>query len=237
MHGVSTDHCVNRNQRFNALNMNEIMSEKFKNKYRIKSVRLQSWDYANIAAYFITVCTKNRKHYFGEIADEEMHLNEIGNITEQEWIKTPELRPDMNLELGEFVVMPNHFHGIIIIGENHYNTKSETLNDPDTERGDDTGINALRRDAIHGISTNDMNVTTNINDIKNKFGPQSKNLGSIIRGFKSSVTTHAKKIGIPDFAWQPRFHDHIIRDAKSFELIQNYIASNPKNWKEDKFFS
>ena len=93
------------------------MPDKFKNKYRIKSARLQSWDYANNAAYFITICTKYREHYFGEIADDEMHLNEIGKFTEQEWIKTPELRPDMNLELGEFVVMPNHFHGIVNILE------------------------------------------------------------------------------------------------------------------------
>lgn len=202
------------------------MPDKFKNKYRINSARLQSWDYANNAAYFITICTKYREHYFGEIADDEMHLNEIGKFTEQEWIKTPELRPDMNLELGEFVVMPNHFHGIIIIGENQYNKRF------------DTPTVSTRRDAMHGVSTN------NINDIKNKFGPQSKNLGSIIRGFKSSVTTQAKKLNkdamhcvFTDFAWQPRFHDHIIRNAESFERIQNYIANNPKNWKDDKFYS
>jgi REP element-mobilizing transposase RayT len=78
----------------------------------------------------------------------------LGKIAEMEWIKTPELRPDMKLELGEFVVMPNHFHAIIIIGENKYNMKT------DSKR-------------------------------VNKFAPQSNNLSSIIRGFKSSVTTNA----------------------------------------------
>ena len=64
-----------------------------------------------MASYFVTICTKNRAHYFGEIVKGKMHLNDIGNIAEQEWIKTLALRPDMNLELGEFVVMPNHFTG------------------------------------------------------------------------------------------------------------------------------
>jgi len=93
----------------------------FKNKYRIESFRLKNWDYRNAGAYFITICTKNRAHYFGEIADREMQLSEIGKIVENEWIKTPEIRPDMNLKQGEFVVMPNHFHAILIIGQNEYN--------------------------------------------------------------------------------------------------------------------
>ena len=181
------------------------MPDKYQNKYRIPSARLQTWDYGSIASYFVTVCTKNREHFFGEIIWNEMRQSEIGKIVEQEWIRTPELRPDMNLRLGEFIVMPNHFHGIIIIGENQYNT---------------VGC----RDAMHCVST------------PNQFGPQSKNLGSIIRGLKSSVTTQAKKLGNNIFAWQSRFHDHIIRDAKSFERIQDYIINNPSNWKEDKSF-
>ena len=194
------------------------MSDKFQNKYRIPSARLQNWDYGSHAAYFVTICTKHREHYFGEILNNEMQLNEIGTIAEQEWIKTPTIRPDMNLELGNFVVMPNHFHAILIIGENEYNTN---------------GVNGARdgardgRDVMHHVST----------DTVNKFGPQSKNLASIIRGFKSSVTTHAKKIGIAHFEWQSRFHDHIIRNAERFEIIQNYITNNTKNWNNDKFYS
>ena len=70
----------------------------------------------------------------------------------------------------------------------------------------------------------------------NKFGPQSKNLGSIIRGFKSSVTTQAKKLNI-EFGWQERFHDHIIRNHDELIRISNYIVSNVANWKQDKFFN
>lgn len=112
--------------------------DKFKNKYRIPSARLQNWNYGAMGSYFITICTKNREHFFGEIIKDKMQLTELGKITEIEWLKTLELRPDMKLELGEFVVMPNHFHAIIIIGENEYNSPQ---ND-----------NSHRRDAMHCVS-------------------------------------------------------------------------------------
>ena len=102
------------------------MSTKYQNKYRIPSVRLQTWDYGNDASYFVTICTQQREHFFGTIVKthcnasqnetNKMQLNDIGKLVEHEWIKTPDLRPDMNLQLGEFVVMPNHFNAIIIIG-------------------------------------------------------------------------------------------------------------------------
>lgn len=197
------------------------MSDKFQNKYRIPSARLQGYDYGQNGAYFITICTQNRVHFFGEIVDNEMRLNELREIVEKEWIRTLELRPDMNLEMGEFVVMPNHFHAIIIIGENQYNTQR-------TDNGNGDGC--CCRDAMHRIST-----TTTITEYKNKFAPQSKNLASIVRGFKSSVTTNARKIHA-DFGWQSRFHDHIIRDSESFGRIQTYIENNPKKWKDDRFY-
>jgi len=110
----------------------------FQNKYRISSARLQNWNYANPGMYFVTICTQNRENYFGKIVETELSAEtrlsavetrciaslrptEIGKIAESEWIKTLELRPDMNIELGEFIVMPNHFRGIIIIGENQFN--------------------------------------------------------------------------------------------------------------------
>ena len=143
-----------------------------KKEYRISSARLQTWDYGNIGSYFITICTKNMKHFFGEIADDEMHLYEIGKIAEQEWIKTIELRPDMNLELGEFVVMPNHFHGIIIIGENQFNTKidiskkdisnTDAIHGVSTTMNQEMNENISRTDAMNGVSTT-MNQEMNEN--------------------------------------------------------------------------
>jgi REP element-mobilizing transposase RayT len=182
--------------------------DKFQNKYRIPSARLQNWNYGSQGLYFITVCTKNREHYFGKISNDEMTLNELGFFVQSEWIKSPEIRPDMNLELGEFVVMPNHFHGIMIIGENEFNCDGS--------------------DAMHRVSTQPTPA--------NKFSPQSKNLGSIMRGFKSSVTTHSKILNI-EFGWQARYHDHIIRSHDEFVRISNYILTNPGNWKDDKFFN
>ena len=98
------------------------MSKLFKNKYRIASARLQNWNYANEGMYFVTICTKNRENYFGNIDSKGIfNPTEIGKIAYSEWFNAIDIRPDMNLILGEFVVMPNHIHGIIIIGENDFN--------------------------------------------------------------------------------------------------------------------
>lgn len=201
--------------------------DKYKNKYRIPSARLQNWDYGSNAAYFITICTADREHYFGKIIKNKMQLFEIGRITKNEWLKTPEIRPDMNLLLDRFIVMPNHFHGIIIIGENEYNTKRGTERDMECDME--------CRDAMHCVSTTTTDKTTTNNDTKNEFGPQSKNLASIIRGFKSSVTTFAHKNNIK-FGWQSRFHDHIIRNNAEYNRIKTYIIKNPANWPQDKFY-
>ena len=176
--------------------INKQMNALFQNRYRIPSACLQSWNYANAGMYFITICTKNRECYFGEIVVDcrdamygvsTLNPTEIGKIAYDEWFRTTQIRPDMNLELGEFIVMPNHIHGIILIGENEYNR--------------DDG---RRRDAMHCVSTTEY---------KNQFAPQSKNIASIIRGYKSAVTTYTRQNGI-EFNWQSRFHDHIIRNSK-----------------------
>jgi len=183
------------------------MNDKFENKYRIETTRLKGWDYGKNGYYFVTICTKDRIPYFGNVINGKVELSEIGKIAFDELQKTPEIRKDMNVTLVEFVIMPNHIHCIIIIGENEYNT------------------NRYRRDAMHGVSTNNTN----------KFGPQSKNLPSIIRGFKSAVTKRAKIIN-PDFSWQRNYYEHIIRDEKSFKTISKYIINNPLKWKEDKYY-
>lgn len=167
--------------------------EKYKNKYRIASTRLQTWDYGSNAAYFVTICTKNRQHFFGKIRNGKMQLSDIGRMAHKYWNEIPEHFPFVKLDA--FVVMPNHVHGVIIIDK--------------TDGGWDGR--------------------------KNRFGPQSRNLASIVRGYKIGVTKNARKIN-PNFAWQPRFHDHIIRNEPSFERIATYIINNPLNWKTDRFW-
>ena len=195
------------------------MNDLFRNKYRIPSARLQNWNYGLSASYFITICTSKHKYFFGDISDNDIILSEIGIIVKKEWLRTFKMRSDMNLQNDIYAIMPNHFHAIITIGENLYNSpKSDTMhNINDYNYPDDR-----RRDAVHCVSTN-------------KFGPQSKNLASIIRGFKIAVTTNSRKKH-PDFAWQTRFHDHIIRNPAEYKRIFDYIADNPKNWIKDKFY-
>jgi putative transposase len=220
--------------------------EKFQGKYRISSARLQNWDYASSGMYFVTLCTKNSEHYFGQIIKPEnekehsvVKLSEIGNIVETEWLKTPEMRSDMNLKLDEYQVMPNHFHAILIIGENEFNNK---------ESNDESSENPAGRDAMTRVSIvadsgsnakpdlvfemeSQMILETNMIH-KNKFAPQSKNLASIMRGFKSAITMYALNNNIV-FGWQARFYDHIIRDFDEYQRIAQYIRNNPDNWKND----
>ena len=140
-----------------------------------------------------------------------MNLSELGKITHSEWLKTIELRPDMNITFGEFIIMPNHFHAIISIGKNKYNS-----------------IHA--RGALQCASSVDV---SDVNNGKNIFGPQCKNLASVIRGFKGAITRNARKKDIT-FNWQPNYHDRIIWNQKAFNNISNYIINNPKKWSEDE---
>jgi REP element-mobilizing transposase RayT len=85
-----------------------------------RSIRLKGYDYSQAGLYFITICCQDRRCLFGEIIDGKMILNEYGQIAYDEWVKTPEIRK--NVELGEFIIMPNHIHGIIRLfrrGESH----------------------------------------------------------------------------------------------------------------------
>jgi REP element-mobilizing transposase RayT len=92
------------------------MSEKFKGMYRSETFRAQWWDYNSNGAYFITICTQNRVHYFGEIQDGQMILSEIGKLVHQFWMEIPNHFP--HIRFGEFVVMPDHMHGILILDMN-----------------------------------------------------------------------------------------------------------------------
>jgi REP element-mobilizing transposase RayT len=199
------------------------MSDKFQNKYRIPSARLQNWNYRWAGAYFITICTQNRKHYFGEIVNGEMQLSPIGAIADVLWheIKTH----SKNVELDAFVVMPNHIHGILI------------LNDMDNGKIGDNGDNGNNVETLHATSLQSTPQPTpqpTKNEFMASISPKSDSVSTIIRSYKSVVTKHAHRLGF-EFEWQPRFHDHIIRNQNSFEKIQTYIFENPVKWVDDKF--
>src|SRR6187431_2288870 len=92
------------------------MSEKFRNRYRIKSSRAPWWNYGKDAAYYITICTKNRHHYFGEIHNNQMQFSSIGIIAELMWYEIK--NHSKHCQLGQYVIMPNHVHGILILKGN-----------------------------------------------------------------------------------------------------------------------
>jgi len=169
---------------------------KYKEKYRIESARLKNWDYGSHGLYFVTICTKNRECYFGDIASAEtqniasLQPTAIGNVANQYWLEIRQHFPFV--ELDEYVIMPNHVHGILF------------LNRPDYDGWQ-----------------------------PNKFGPQSKNLASIIRGYKAGVKTFATTNQI-EFEWQPRYYDHIIKSEKDLNNIRQYIIDNPVKWEMDK---
>ena len=188
---------------------------KYKDRYRIPSARAW-WHQYKGGTYFVTICTKDREHYFGEIEDDVMKLTEIGECLKKQIIITPQKRPDMNMEIPAFVIMPNHVHLLVVIGDNVYNTPIGFEESGFDERGD--------RRRIQCVSTTE-----------NSFSPQSKNLASVIRGIKTTITSYALTRGIP-FGWQSRFHDHIVRNVDELNTIANYIENNVFKWKEDVFY-
>jgi len=194
------------------------MSDTYKNKYRIASARLQQWDYRWAAAYFITICTHNREHYFGHIENGIMHLSPIGVIADVLWYEIK--HHAHNVELDAFVVMPNHIHGILIL------------------KGGNTDNNGTIVGTGHAVETGHaLSLTpqppTNIGH--NRFQHIGKNsVSSIIGSYKSAITKHAHRLGYT-FEWQTRFYDNIIRDNQSFDRIQSYIINNPLKWGDDKF--
>ena len=169
--------------------------DKFNNKYRIPSARLKIWDYGSPGLYFITICTKNRECYFGDITVETQNIaslqsTTIGKIAQQYWAEIPKHFPFV--ELDDYVIMPNHIHGILFINKSQHDHWQP-----------------------------------------NKFGVQSKNLPSIIRGFKAGVKAFATTNQIA-FEWQARYYDHIIRTEKDFNNIRQYIMDNPVKWEQDR---
>lgn len=215
------------------------MGSLFNNKYRIAPARMQNWDYASDAAYFITICTAQREHFFGEIKNKKMHLSHVGVLADVFWHEIK--NHAKNIQLDAFVVMPNHIHGILILNNNHI-TAVETgyALSPNTHSSEitETGY------ALSPTHSSEMTETRHALSLQGyqtpgqkRFRNQGKNtISSIIGSYKSAVTRHARRLGY-DFGWQSRFHDHIIRSDESYTNIVKYIESNVSNWKDDRFYS
>ena len=193
-----------------------------------KSPRATWHDY-NGANYFITICTKNHELYFGDVVDGRMELSEIGKWAYQCAEKIETIND--NVFVPEFVVMPNHVH-LIVIMDNMDDLRLPQCDSP-TNPDDDGNP----EDWVVGLPYHDrcMENVSEINEEMQRCANCCGRLSHIIGQFKSAVTKYAHEREIL-FAWQPRFHDHIIRTGTEMNRIADYIQNNPMKWELDRFY-
>jgi len=220
------------------------MPELYKNKYRIPPARAQWWNYETTAAYFITICTADRQPYFGEIIADKMQLSPAGKIAENLWHEI--INHAQNIKLGEFIIMPNHIHGIITIDNNIVETRHALSPSPCIVNSDNinpNNTNPCDKKMLPSFNVHEtgraLSLQSNPTQLDRhfRFRNQGKNtVSSAIGGYKSAVSKCCRENSI-NFAWQTRFHDRIIRDLDEHNRIAEYITNNPINWQNDKFYA
>ncbi|MCC6475730.1 transposase [bacterium] len=166
---------------------------------------MRNISYSESNAYFLTLVAHNRQCLFAEITNAEWILKPIGEVIREEWLRCAEMRPAV--ELGEFVVMPNHLHGIVYL----LNAESQSA-----------------RSAALQVNLHDQPHRTSVDRAP-------KSISSMVAGFKAATTRKIREqLRDPGFVvWQPRFHDRVIRDDKEFRNIRAYIRDNPRRWHLD----
>jgi len=178
-------------------------------KHHRRSIRLKGYDYSQAGAYFVTICTQNRECLFGDVVDGEMQVNDAGHMVHRIWNDLSVKYPD--IETDEFVVMPNYFHGIIVIvgaplvGAHFFDPK---IDDAETRAGT---------------------------------RPAPTLLGDVVGLFKSitthQYTNGVRQYNWPSFngkLWQRNYYEHIIRSEEEMDRIREYIMENPLKWAEDE---
>ncbi len=172
-----------------------------------RSIRLQEYDYAQPGAYFVTICTFNRACLFGTVNEDEVVINDYGRIVEEEWLQTAVIRPYVHLDA--YVVMPNHFHGILVI--QGYGDEGTAVPCPYNQ--------------------------AEASSFDRRFGrPSTGSLPTIIGAFKSAVTRRIKALhpGLDQPVWQRGYYEHIVRNEEDLDTVRAYIAANPGNWRRDE---
>lgn len=169
-----------------------------------RSIRLPGYDYSQAGAYYVTICVQDRLCLFGDVMNGEVMLNDIGLYVDRCWLEIPKHFP--NVVLHEYIIMPNHVHGIIeIVGANN------------------------------DLPLDKEKITERAKDILPLRGT-SKTVGSIVRGFKIGVTKYVRKCTDIYKVWQRNYYEHIIRDYEDYIRIADYIEDNPINWERDDMF-
>jgi putative transposase len=174
--------------------------------HRRRSIRIPGHDYAAPAAYYITICTKNRECLFGTVAAGTMRLNSIGEIARLCWEEIPIHFP--NVETDTFVIMPNHVHGIL-------------------------WVNGRQTDVSVGAN-NYLPLQPTRSRLFPMGHGTSKTVGSIIRGFKIGVMTGVRKKFPARPIWQRNYYERVIRNDPELNRIRQYIADNPAQWESDR---
>ena len=174
------------------------------------SIRLQSYDYRTAGAYFVTICTFQKEPVLAGIVNGEMRLTPLGEVVRGCWNEIP--RHFSHVEQDEFVVMPNHLHGIIVINN--------------------AVINVGAQHAAPGVYMADVERAQRAAPLRNVL-PAS--LGAVVRSFKSACTKRINELratpGLP--VWQRNYHERVIRHDNELHALRHYIQSNPARWEED----
>jgi len=234
------------------------LRKRCKNKYRIESARLKNWDYSSNGYYFITICSQHRINWFGEIVNGKMNLSDFGKIVNEQWYKSFEIRDE--LISGEFVIMPNHIHAIVII-QYPVETYGRTSKNNKIQNIDKIHDNSKMHDLKTYGRTSKNNETQNTEKshentithddkkthVRASLRREPKSISSFVAGFKSATINEidnlidSQKINISKFnrnnhLWQPRFYDHIIKNENELLKISQYIQDNPLNWEKDDLY-
>jgi len=174
--------------------------------HKRKSIRLKDYDYSSIGEYFVTICTKDKECYFGDVEDENVQISGIGRIARDVWL---EIEQKFNgVALDEFVFMPNHLNGILTIRNR-------------------------RRGLINQTPTNKTRtVQKNVHEWVLMKNP-NQTLGKIIRFFKAKASKLIRDSGFHNFAWQRNYYERIVRDEKELNRIRRYVIDNPLQWESD----
>ena len=227
--------------------------EKFHGKYRIPTARAQ-WHNYNGGTYFVTICTKDKHHYFGEIYGGKMHLSQIGNMAIENLNNLQSHYPYAEVPL--FVIMPNHIHAIIFINtdnvetmctssQNAHNaqmemcTSSQKAHSTQMEMRTSSQITNATMETMYTSSLRQLSEqrrwkTVTVNEGMRQISHKRGALSVAVSGFKRAITHFAHQNSIL-FAWQPRFHDHIIRNLHELNKIADYIENNVARWDMDTF--
>jgi putative transposase len=194
-------------------------------KHDRRSIRLKGHNYASAGAYFITICTHQRQCLFGDILDGVMELNEYGTIVRSHWLNLPRYHP--HLRLDEFVFMPNHIHGILVLIDNAGGAGFVWNIDHPVGAGFEGNITPL---------TDQLSAKPAPTTIPTPHHSKRHGIPEIIRGFKTFSARRINQIrnapGTP--VWQRNYYECIIRDQTGFENIRKYVQNNPLKWDQDQ---